>query len=296
MNTSLDCIPCFVRQAAEAVGLSVADESRRADIMRSVLSQLAGSDWNGSPTVVAQRLHRGIRKETGDPDPYGAFKARMNRLALELLPCLRQAARLEEQPGTAMVRVALAGSLINAGAKRGLSEMDVRTAVCRACRGDCPIDLARDLFLAAEQARHILFLTDNAGEIVLDRVLIEALPTARMVVGVRGSPVINDATVADAEMAGLQDIVTVMPNGSDAPGTLLDDCSDDFRRVFEASDLIIVKGQGNYASLHTTAKHVFFLLHVTCPCVAAHSGVPVGSMAICERNGTAAKQRNCVLP
>lgn len=295
MNTALDCIPCFVRQAAEAVRLSVADESRRADIMRSVLSELVGTDWNVSPTVASQRLHRSIRKATGDPDPYRAYKERMNRLALELLPCLQREARLEEQPKTALVRIALAANLIDAGPQTGLSEMAIRTALCRACRGECLMDSAGDLFRAAERTRHILFLADNAGEIVLDRVLIEVLPVARMVVGVRGSPVIDDATVTDAETAGLPNLVSVMPNGSDAPGTLIEDCSGDFRRTFEGSDLIIAKGQGNYASLKATSKHVFFLMQVTCPHVAADSGVPLGSLAICERNGPTAKQKNVIL-
>jgi uncharacterized protein with ATP-grasp and redox domains len=284
-----------VRQVAEAVRLSVADESCRSDILRRVLSELVRTDWNVSPTVAAQRLHRSIRKATGDPDPYRAHKERMNRLALELLPCLQREARLEEQPKTALVRIALVANLIDACPRTGLSEMDIRTALCRACRGECLMDSAGDLFLAAEQARHILFLADNAGEIVLDRVLIEVLPVARMTVGVRGSPVIDDATVADAEVAGLPAIVSVIPNGSDAPGTLIDDCSGDFRRTFEESDLIIAKGQGNYASLNATSKHVFFLMQVTCPHVAADSGVPVGSLAICERNGTAAKRKNVIL-
>ncbi len=295
MKTNLDCIPCFVQQATEAVRLSVADESRQAEIMRSLLSQLVGPDWLGPPTVVAQRLHRYIRMETGNADPYRAYKERMNRLALELLPCLLREVRVEEFPQTALVRLALAGNLVGGDPVTDMSEMEIRTALCRACRGDCMMDSAKDLFLAAEQARHILFLTDNAGEIALDRALLEALPVAKIVVGVRGSPVVNDATMDDAETAGLQDIVSVMPNGSDAPGTLLEDCSDEFRREFEAADLIIAKGQGNYESLHGASKHSFFLQHVTCPCVAAHCGVPVGSMAICERNGTASRQINVIV-
>lgn len=285
MNTSLDCIPCFVRQAAEAIGLCVAEPSRRAELMRSILSDLAVSDWSGVSAVVAQRIHRRIREESGNPDPYRTFKDNMNRLAMELLPGFRDDVQGEEDPEAARVRVALAGNLIDVGAKTLPTEMDIRTTLCQASSGDCMTGAARALFQAAEQAHHILFLADNAGEIVLDRVLIEALPTQRVVVGVRGSPVINDATVADAETAGLPGIVRVMPNGSDAPGTLLDDCSDEFRRVFAESDLIVAKGQGNFESLTAVSKHAFFLLAVKCPLVGRHSGVRVGSMAVCERNG-----------
>ncbi len=295
MKTKLTCIPCLIRQAAEAIRLSVVNESQQDELMRSLLPQLMGPDWGQSPTVVAQRLHRFIRKETGNSDPYRATKQRMNRLALELLPCLLRKIQGEEFPQTALVRLALAGNLIDGDPGAEMSEMEIRAALCRACRGDCMMDSANDLFHAAEQAQHILYLADNAGEIVLDRALLETLPVARIVVGVRGSPVVNDATIVDAEMAGLPGIVSVMPSGSDAPGTLLDDCSGQFRRVFEAADLIIAKGQSNYESLSGISKHAFFLLHVTCPCVAAHCGVEVGSMAICERNGKMGRHKNVVI-
>jgi len=295
MKTVVDCIPCFVRQASEAIALCVSDDARRAEVMRRVLSELARIEWTGSPSRTAQLFHRTIRRETGTADPYRSMKARMNQVAVELLPCLRKDAGMEEEPFTAMVRLAVAGNLMDAGSKTGLSDAELRTALCRACRGECARALARDLFDAAQRAQRILYLTDNAGEIVLDRSLIEMLPRSKITVGVRGSAVLNDATMADAEAAGLPGIVSVISNGSDAPGTLLDDCSPDFRRVFEESDLIIAKGQGNYESLSDTAKHAFFLMHIECPIVAAHADLPVGAMGICERNGITEKTRTCIL-
>ncbi len=295
MNTGIDCIPCFVRQAAEAVGFCVADESRRAVVMRHILSELARLDWSGVPPATAQILHRMIRKETGNTDPYRSMKENMNRLALKLLPFLQNEARMQEDPGAAVLRLAVAGNLIDAGAKTGLKENDIRTMMCQTCQGECMKGSARELFQSAELARKVLYLTDNAGEIVFDRALIEMLPREKMVVGVRGSAVLNDATLVDAETAGLLGIVRVLSNGSDAPGILLEDCSAEFRRVFDESDLIIAKGQGNFESLSDTSKHIFFLLQVKCACVAEHLGIPVGRMAICERNDTTGKPRNCIL-
>jgi uncharacterized protein with ATP-grasp and redox domains len=127
-------------------------------------------------------------------------------------------------------------------------------------------------------------LTDNAGEIVFDRFLIEQLPFDRVTVVVRGFPVINDATIADAETAGLTDIVEVMTNGSDAPGTILDDCSEEFRTRFAEADLIIAKGQGNYETLRECLRPIFFLLRVKCPLVANDLDCPVGSMVLRPSN------------
>ena len=103
-----------------------------------------------------------------------------------------------------------------------------------------------------QQAEKILYLTDNAGEIVLDRLLIERLPLSRVTVAVRGGAILNDATREDAQTAGLDRLVRVMDNGSDALGTLLKECSESFQRCFRESDLIISKGQGNFETLSQT--------------------------------------------
>lgn len=284
MKTAFDCIPCFVRQAAEAVSFCVSDQSRRLEIMRCLLAEIAGANLHATPVEVSQHLHRFIRRETGNPDPYRSLKDRMNRLALDLFPAFHQEAKTDKDPQMALIRMALAGNLIDAGAKTGLlADGDVRSALCKACQ-DTIRGSPGNVFQAAAKARHILFLADNAGEIVFDRALIEALPKEKVTVGVRGSPVINDATLADAEIAGLPEIVSILSNGSDAPGTLLEDCSDRFRRLFETSDLIIAKGQGNFETLSATPKHIFFLLKVKCPRVAADIGAPEGALVICERN------------
>ena len=97
---------------------------------------------------------------------------------------------------------------------------------------------------------------------------------------VRGAPVINDATLTDARTAGITDLVTVVDNGSDAPGTLLSECSEAFRRRFGKADLIIAKGQGNYEALSETGKDIFFLLKAKCPVIADHLACPVGSLVV----------------
>lgn len=295
MKTSLDCISCFVRQATEAVAFCVPDETRRAEILRGILRELAQSDWSGVAPKMGQLIHRIIRRETGVVDPYADMKRQMNRLASELLPSLQQEACLARDPRAAMVRVAIAGNLLDAGAKSGLTVESCRSTISRACRGECLKGGADRLFDSAARAQRILYLADNAGEIVFDRALIEMLPMEKLTVAVRGVPVINDATIEDALAAGLPALVTVLSNGSDAPGTLLDDCSSEFRHVFEQSDMVISKGQGNYESLSETDKHTFFLLQVKCDCVARHLGVAVGATALCEKTGADQRVRSCAL-
>jgi uncharacterized protein with ATP-grasp and redox domains len=127
--------------------------------------------------------------------------------------------------------------------------------------------------------RHPL-LADNAGEIVFDRLLVDALPAGRVTVALRGLPVLNDATLDDACVASLDQVATVIENGSDAPGTVLSETSPAFQRIFQEADLILSKGQGNFETLSDTSANVYFLLTVKCSAIGEEIGAPVGTLVV----------------
>ena len=283
MNTALECIPCFVRQAAEAVEMCAVGNPRRERLLRRLLREIAAVDWAVMPVVIAQRLQRIVRSETGVADPYRALKDSMNHIALELMPALTEAVRCHADPHEAVVRLAIAGNMLDAGSKTRLMPEDLPARLDSIWTVPLVGDVAA-LFDAAQAADSILYLADNAGEIVFDRLLIAALPTKKITVAVRGAPVINDATLADVETAGIPQIVRVIANGSDAPGTMVAECSEEFRGRFNRADLIIAKGQGNYETLSDIRKNMFFLLTVKCPMIAADIGASVGELVVCRRN------------
>ncbi len=131
---------------------------------------------------------------------------------------------------------------------------------------------------AISMAKSILYLADNTGEIVFDRLLIEQMPLKKITLVVKGSPIINDACLVDAQVTGVADLVEVIDNGSDAPGTILAECSEDFKQRFEKADLIIAKGQGNYETLSDVKKDIFFVLKAKCSVIAKHIGCEVGNL------------------
>jgi uncharacterized protein with ATP-grasp and redox domains len=286
MKTTIECIPCIARQAAEAAEMAEGDTVRRERLLRRLLREIAAADWNVMPVEIAQRVQRTVRSETGHADSYRALKDRMNRVALDLKPGLLAAARREPDPRAAIVRLAIAGNLLDAGSKVRLAPEDLEAKL----QGIFAVPLAgtvTEFFAEADKARSILYLADNAGEIVFDRLLIEALPAGRTTVVVRGTPVINDATRDDAAAAGIHEVAELIDNGSDAPGTLLAECSEEFQARFAAADLVISKGQGNFETLSDVHKRMFFLLTVKCPMVAAAIGAPVGAMVVKRaRNGS----------
>ena len=279
METYLDCLPCFVRQALDAARMATTDRKVQETILRGVLSTAAAMKLNLSPPVMGQQIHRTIRSISGNEDPYQGVKTHFTRYALRLYPECRKAVEQSTFPFETALRFAAAANAIDFGAIADVEQPDsqlfIRSALSEKLHGD-----AAALQKAAWSAQRILYLGDNAGEIVFDRFLIEQLPMERVVFCVRGAPVINDATMEDAKAAGITALVKTMDNGSDAPGTILSECSNRFRRRFEATDLVISKGQGNYETLSDIGKKIFFILKVKCRVIARHIGCAPESLVV----------------
>ena len=240
-------------------------------VVRDMLRWTADADSNQSPPVLGQQLHRRLGEVSGVEDPYRAEKDLQNQLVMGLLPELRARLEAAGDPFGLAVKLAIAGNIIDLGINGGVAEDDLHLSIDQALSE--PVhglvdDLRRDIATATD----ILYLADNCGEIVFDRLLIEQLPTERVTVAVRGKPILNDATMVDARTVGLTDMVEVIDNGSDAPGTILEDCSPAFRERFAAADLIIAKGQGNFESLSDVDAPIYFLFKVKCSVVAEHVG------------------------
>lgn len=276
MNTYLDCIPCFARQALEAARFVTDDPAVHEQVMRGILQEAAQMDFSQSPPAIGQKLHRTLRILTRVGDPYREIKDQCNQAALEMLPALSVWIRNSADPLFMAMRFAIAGNVIDLGVNSHIRGNDVKKTMDNTLNEPFHgnIEDFRDM---VTQARNILYLADNAGEIVFDRLLIEQLPLDRVTLAVRGTPVLNDATQVDAEAAGLCNLVEVVSNGSDAPGTILSDCNRDFRRRFSMADLIIAKGQGNFETLSGTGANIYFLFKAKCPVIAHHVGLPLGT-------------------
>jgi len=291
MNTSLDCLPCFFRQTLDAVRRVSDDTAFHEKVVRQAAEWVRNVDLSESPPVMARQLYRYLRELTGVADPYAEAKARDNEMALRLLPGLRERLAASDDPFTLAVRLAIVGNLIDLGAKSDLTTAEVESAIRDVEKEPFSGDVAA-LRQRVGKARTILYLADNAGEIVLDRLLIEALGPERVTVAVRGAPIINDATMEDARAAGLHELVEVISNGSDVPGTLLEECAPDFRKHFDAADLVISKGQGNFETLSNAPRDICFLFKVKCPVIANHVGLALGTQALVWLQGaTKAKKK-----
>lgn len=279
MRMSLDCIPCFIRQAIDAARMVSDDPGVHEKILGEVLQWACSVDLKQSAPLIGQRIHRRLREIVGKDDPYREAKDHQNSLALSMIPDLRHQLEDAEDPLNMALRLAIAGNVIDLGVPGSVTELRVRETI-KKCLSE-PLQGSPEKFVsAALKAEKILYLTDNAGEIVFDRLLIEQLGPERVIVAVRGGPAINDATMADAISIGLDQFVQVIDNGSDAPGTVLSDCSQSFMKHFKEADMIIAKGQGNFETLSDETDNIYFLFKVKCPVVAEHAGLKLGSHVV----------------
>jgi uncharacterized protein with ATP-grasp and redox domains len=252
-------------------------------VLRNVARAVAAMDTDATPPVMGQIIHRVVREETGIEDPYLEIKEHFNSLASSMYASLKQTVSESGHPFATAVRLAVAGNIIDFGANSAVDEESLDRSIRESLEQPVEAGAFERLRAAAATAERILYVGDNAGEIVFDRVLIEELPEGRVTFAVRGAPIINDVTMKDAVDVGMTDLVPVVDNGSDAPGTILEDCSPEFRELFHDADVIIAKGQGNYETLSRAPGRIFFVLKAKCPVIARDIGVDVGAVVITER-------------
>jgi uncharacterized protein with ATP-grasp and redox domains len=286
VKTELACLPCFFGQVARTLKHAEVNGDRGRDILRKAERVIEKASLDEVPARTTTIIHRILREETGI-DPYKTVKDTYNRIALEMLPALRRRAERADDRLEYGVRAAIAGNVIDFGIYESI---DLDRALEESFRLPLTGGVYPAFARAVEGGLSILYLCDNAGEIMFDRLLIEILRDMgkKVTAAVKGSPVINDATLDDARAAGLHECAAVIDNGNDGIGTLLEACSPRFLEQYRSADLIISKGQANYETLvQERDERTFFLFKVKCPVVAAFMERSNGDIVLSR--GSAAK-------
>jgi len=283
MRTYLECIPCFLKQAIEMAKLVTEDETRHKKIIDDVARVIPDFSLGCTPPEMARMIHKVMEKQMGEKDFYKQIKERSNHMALELYPKLKEKVHNSKERLLTAVEIAIAGNVIDYAAKNTLN---IEEEIEKLFRADFS-DIGKTVFDynafkgELNRSKQILYLADNAGEVVFDRVLIEEIPKEKEVIyAVREKPVINDALIEDALICGIDKRARVISSGVDAPGTVLKYCSKAFVQLFKDVDMVISKGQGNYEALNDEKREIFFLFRAKCPVIAKHADVDVGDVVL----------------
>lgn len=283
MHTYPECIPCFVSQALRVANMTETDPVRVKHILDETVRLIPDIHMSRTPPHTASIMYRTISDITGVADPFKEIKRQCTATALDLYPRLKQWVAAAEDPLLAALQAAVAGNIIDFGVENHFDlEEDLDDLLNQSFAVCHYEEFKREL----ATARDILFIGDNAGETVFDRLLIETMEHPVTYV-VRDVPIINDATLEDAEAAGLGEVATIISSGSTAPGNILPLCSREFLRRYDEADLIISKGQGNYEGLSEERKNIFFLLKVKCRVIARHIGIAEGSIILKKQSSGA---------
>jgi damage-control phosphatase, subfamily I len=278
MKTEIECLPCFVRQSLQVALFAGASSALQLSAVRKIAAMVATLDVRLSPPANAGAIYQAIAEITGCEDPYRQLKIISNEQALKILPALRREIETSSTPLAAAIRFAIAGNCIDYGA---FADVDIVKSLGKSRQSPLAVDhttFLSERIMGLKEGATVLYLADNSGEIVYDRLVLEYLfrRGLRVIIAVKARPIINDALMEDALAAGLDGFGRIISNGSRCPGTVLNQCSTEFLQVFTSADLVISKGQGNFESLSEADREIFFLLMLKCKVAGRHLADLVG--------------------
>lgn len=283
MRTSLDCLPCVVKQAVESSRMVTKDETIICSIVQKIFKELADFDLTVTPPELVQFVHAIIRAELNNPDPFAAIKQMSTERALLLKPQAETAIAKATDKLAMSIAFAIAGNILDFGMKTEWNESKIAASFADAENKAAQFSpmILNELRAELAQAKTVLILGDNAGEAVFDQLLIKHLPTkAKIYYAVKGSPVINDVTVEVAIESKIDQVAEIISNGIDIPGTVVKKCSAEFQSLYDYADVVISKGQGNFETLNEEKRKIWFLFQVKCPVIAKHYKLTVGDWQI----------------
>ena len=266
MQTTLDCLPCFMKQALFTGRIATDSPYVRKKIMDAAARLLPEFDMALSPPENAIGLYSLIARLSGTDDPFKEIKEKSTQMALGLRDEIKRETESSPDPLATALKYAIAGNIIDYGAPH---RFNIKKTIENCLAQEFKINHIDRFREDLEKAESILYLADNCGEIVFDSILIEQLEKPVTFV-VKESPIINDALFQDAVDSGLDRLCTVITNGTNCPGTPLDSCSPIFKKTFRTADIIISKGQGNFETLSEIKGPIYSLLTVKCQVVARH--------------------------
>ena len=269
MKTYLDCIPCFFNQALRAGRIATKDEKKIRKLLDEIGLMLKDIPFESTPPETGMLIYEKVREITGNFDTYEKIKRKSTEEALALYPILKNEVKKSDDKLLTAIRIAIGGNVIDFGINR---KFNIEEEIYKVLKKDFAIfdyDKFKDYLNKTDE---ILYIGDNAGETVFDRILIEEMKKPVIYV-VRGIPVINDVTYKDAIQAGIDKVATIISSGTSAPGTVLKTCNTKFKETYKHSKFVISKGQGNYEALSDEKQRIFFLLMAKCQVIANNIGV-----------------------
>lgn len=286
MKISYECGPCFLRQAREALDLSTDDEKLKMEIMGDIFNYLSQTFKEGTNSnSTGSTMHAMIKQKTGCKDPYYQEKIESNNIALKYLEDVKKILKTDDSLEN-YVKIAIIGNILDFGAFT--LDDDIESVIKNSLEKDLTIKDIEDFENSLKTHDRVLYLVDNTGEIVFDKLLLAKIKEYGLdiTIAVKSEPILNDACMAEALDAGLDEFADIVEIGAGTVGYVDSKISDEFREIFDSHKFIISKGMGNYEGLteiDLSNKDIYFLLCAKCNTISRDIGVNLHDMLLFKK-------------
>lgn len=280
-----ECVTCQIKGLQKRMtkyGVALDKQQNLGIQLEKYISELEAKDCF-SPEITRNILFA-ISEVSNNSDPYKKEKDDSNRELMRRYSEFKKRVEQSDDTIDTALRLAIAGNIIDFGPTH---IFDVDGTIERVFTSDLAIDDSAALKAEIKKAKTILYLGDNCGEIVLDKLFLETINHPNVIFAVRDKPILNDATIIEATEVGIPEVAKLISNGDDAPSTLLHRVSAEFLEIYKSADLIISKGMGNFEGLmDETDPRLFYLLMVKCPVIGQKVGAENGDFVVkrCDFN------------
>ena len=281
------CVNCMLNSRINQYPEDATDE-QKVEYMTRVFREL-GEMKDAHGPILATRNIINLQKEMfGCTQDYSELKKRFNQFLMQKLPYLLENIQKSDDPLKLAIQYSIVGNLIDFIIMDSVDENRLEMMFAEAANYVLDDDVYQALKNDVLNAKKIVVLLDNCGEIVVDKLMIELLkrmnPKAEITAVVRGEEILNDATMVDAKQVGLVDVVNVIGNGSNIPGTCLEFLSEEAKQTIESADVILSKCQGNFETLQGCDMNIYFIFLCKCEMIAEVFGVPKFTPMLVKEN------------
>ena len=262
------CMCCAVNKQEEKIR-KFPDMDKKTEYMKKVMSILSNAEEQDCSPSLSVEIKKLYSEFWNCPaEDYTEIKKEFNQLMLDVEASVEEKIRISADPLETALLYARIGNYIDFAALENVSQETMLKLLENENQEPLSQTEYANFQTDLSTAKTLVYLTDNCGEIVLDKLAVKILkekyPQLNITVIVRGYPVVNDATMEDAEEIGLTDIVKVTGNGSNVGGTWFPGLSNEARTLLEQADVILAKGQGNFETMNDCGLNVYYLFLCKC--------------------------------
>lgn len=278
MKIYLDCIPCIMQQILRAGRIATTDDKKVKEILDKTGELIKNISPDNTPVEIGVLVYNIVSEVSGVSDPFKDIKKQHIKETKAIYPELEKIVENSDDKLLTAIKIAIAGNIIDLGVNR---EFDIVTDVKNILKQDFAIFDYSAFKKQLEKTKDVLYLGDNVGESVFDKILIKELKKP-VKYAVRSIPIINDVTKEDAIASGLDEVAEIIDSGCKSPGVILNQSTAEFLELFNTSGLVISKGQGNFEGLSDCNRQIFFMLKTKCPIISNHLGIDDNSIILKE--------------